>query len=839
MSPKRGFIKWSGFFLLALAIISLIVFSIYFLFTKDRLDGEIRLAGLAGPVSIKFDTLDIPHVSANTDQDALLALGFLHATQRPWQMEFNRRLASGKLAEVLGPDALPVDRFIRTLGIRRAAEKQLENYPVEAKKLLQAYADGVNQGYKHLGWALPPEFLLTGAKPGLWAPADSLAWSIMMALDLGGNWDKEFLRLELSKHLETNQIWDVIPPYLGDTPPTGQNFAKIYRDLGLYKKSEEPTKTSQRLKEHQQLSHFLPIGQEGKGSNNWVVAPEKSATGKPWLANDPHLTLTAPAIWYFARIQSPQLNIMGGTIPGMPTVVLGRTADFAWGFTNTDPDVQDLFIEAVDPSNPGRYQTPNGFAHFQLREETINIKGQAAEKFIVRETRHGPVISDAYPRAQALLNTKQFVLALRWSALDTANQTLLAGLKMNRAQNLEEFKASLKHYYAPMQNVVMADQSGEIALRVAGVGTKRTRHQGFAGATPGLGWDRQYEWPSYLSSDVLPKESKPSRAWIATANQRVQAANDPNPLTFDWHMPFRQERIESLLQSKESHDLASMKAIQSDVHSLLARDLLPIFQNISSQHSLASAVQSHVQSFDGTMSTDSVGASIFNAWAHQLTVRLLAHRLQETFKHEYGKRDFRPALHRILQYHLQGKAEAQFWCDLVTTSQEETCDDAIRQAYDLALDQLSQQLGKNTNEWRWGKVHIAHSEHRPFSKISFLKKRFEVASSMPGDGFTINVGFMDHSAQNPFQVTKAPSLRVIYNLADLDQSQFIYQTGQSGWVHRNQYRDFSDAWSKQEYRPLSMNPERWARQAELKPMENTKPAEDGPKKITEQQILRK
>ena len=815
---KRLAIAAAGMLILALSALL-----IYFLSTKTKLDGEFTAPGLSAAVTIKFDENAIPHIQAQTNEDALFALGYLHASERPWQMEFNRRLASGKLSEILGPSTLGIDKFIRTLGIRRAAEKQFENYPIESKRMIQAYSDGVNEAYKRLGWALPPEFMILGTTPGIWSPADTVAWSLMMALDLGGNWNKEFLRLELSQSIDTAHIWEVLPPYQGESPATTMNFAQMYRDLGIFKSTEG----SKKIAEHQAFLEQLPGGVEGIGSNNWVVGSQKSATDKPWLANDPHLGLTTPAVWYFAHIDAPDIKTIGATLPGLPIVVLGRTSQLAWGFTNTNPDVQDLYIEAIDQHNASRYQLPGGgHENFIFREETIAIKGQAAERFIVRESRHGPVISDAYDRAKDLINTDRYALALRWTALDTANQTLVAGLDMNRATNLDEFKTALKNYYAPMQNIVMADTNGNIAYRAIGAVPKRNKGQGLYGVAPALGWEKQYDWNGYLPLDALPKEDNPPKGWIATANQRVSAANNPNPLTSDWNSPFRFERIESLLQTTDQHTLSSMKAIQTDTLSLSAKELLPYLQAAQSNHPLAAEAKSILANYDGQMNRDSVAATIFNAWAEQLTRRLFEKKLGASFAIEHGKRSFRPGVHKIVQMYANGQAGTEYWCDKPETPEVENCGQAFDESFTLALEMLSDQLGKKPSSWRWGDVHIAVSEHRPFSKVALLRNRFEVKRSTPGDNFSINVGSMDHSnPNNPFVVTEAPSLRAIYDFSNMDQSQFIYQTGQSGWVNSRNYDNFADTWSKQGYLTLTMAPSTITHTATLKPSPIVKPPE--------------
>ena len=813
---------------LVLSLISVLIGLVtYFFSTKNELEAELVSANIVAPVTIKFDEQAIPHIEASNQEDAWHALGLLHATERPWQMEFNRRLAAGKLSEILGKETVEVDQFIRTLGIRRAAEKQYENYPIEYKRHLQAYVDGVNEGLTRLGWALPPEFLILGVKPGHWSPADSVAWSLMMALDLGGNWHKEFLRLELSKTLSTEKIWQVLPPYPGENPPTSVNFAKMYQEMGLFKEKGNKKEAGRGVSD--QFSHpqsdglmsYLPGGIEGVGSNNWVVSGSKSASGSPLLANDPHLGLTSPAAWYMAHIQAPKLNVIGATLPGIPGVVIGHNTQVAWGFTNTDPDVQDLFIEAIDPDFAGRYKTPQGYENFILREETIAIKGHEPLRFLTRETRHGPVISDAYLRAQSLIDTQRFAISMRWTALDAANQTLVAGFQMNQAQNLEEFKNALKNYYAPMQNVVMADKDGQIAYRAAGIAPKRTKGQGLFGVAPALGWDKQSDWGPYFSQEALPKEINP-KTWVATANHRVHAANDPHPLTSDWHLPYRHQRIENLLGAQDQHDMSSMKAIQTDSLSLAALDLLPLVQSADSNHKYAQEAKSILASFDGKMSLDSSGAVIFNAWAHHLTRLLFADKLGSSFAIEYGKRDFRGGLHHIMQMHQSGKAEAMaaagFWCDKVSTAEIETCEIIINEALTLALNDLSKRLSGSPSSWKWGELHTAVSEHRPFSKVSLLKKKFEVVRPTPGDAFTVNVGFMNLGhPENPFIVTKGASLRVIYDLSNLNHSQFIYQTGQSGWVNHKNYSNYANAWSKQEYLSLSMSPDKIHHTSIIKP----------------------
>ena len=783
---------------------------IYLYSAQSSPSGKRSIKGLGDGVVITFDESDIPHIKANSQSDALFALGYLHATERSWQLEMNRRIASGRLSEILGNETINIDRFIRTLGIKRAAEQQFDKYPVSAKRLLQAYADGVNAGNAQLGWALPVEYFLAGSKPGHWSPTDSVAWMLMMALDLGGNWHKELQRLELSQYLTTKQIWEVLPPFEVDEPVTKMDFAKIYRDLDVFNPKTGPAhKRSKKLPATELSNIDLPGGKDGIGSNNWALSGKLTASGKPLLANDPHLGLSAPAIWYFAHLDAPGLNVLGGTLPGIPAVVLGRAEKFAWSFTNTNPDVQDLYIEQIDPNNPGMYRGPDGLLPFKVRQEIIDVKGAPSVNFIVKETRHGPVISDSYARAKRAIDTDRFALALRWTALDIENQSVAGLLDLNRAKDMDAFKQSLRKNYAPMQNVVMADIDGNIAYQAAGVAPKRLLHHGLYGVAPAPGWEKQYDWNGYVPFEQLPASNNPEQGWIATANQRIIASNDPNPLTSDWDLSARYDRIVDLIKAKNSYDLEYMKTMQADTLSLTSIPLLELFKSSVPSHPLGAKALEISKDFNGDMRVDSAAALIFNAWADQLTRNLFS-RLSYIFSETYGDRNYRGAL--IAQM----KHPNSPWCDNPKTQAIETCAEASNDAFNKALEFLSKEYGNDPSKWAWGKAHIAISEHRPLSKIPVLGKLFNLETPFPGDSNTINVGRLELlRSEHPYETLQAPSLRAIYDLSDLEKSLFIFQSGQSGWVQSKLYRNMIPLWAKNEYLPLQMKPDSSKRTLEL------------------------
>ncbi len=793
--------------------------------------GSLQLGGLSAPVEVRRDEADVTHIQARSPLDAWRALGYVHAQERGWQLEFNRRVMRGELSAVLGPATLETDKLMRTLGIRQAAQAQWETLPDDARVALQAYAQGVNAFFAHGRQALSPEFQILGINPRpaardnrYWDVYDSMGWSLMMALDLGGNWGTEFARLSLLKTLDTQALWEALPPYPGEPPAASADLATLYRELGVYRQDETPraalpdtgTPASLPAQWRNALSEEIvawtqELGNvDGKGSNNWVVAGSRTTSGQPLLANDPHLGLSAPAIWYFARLQAPAadgqpaLNVIGATLPGLPFVVLGRTQQVAWGFTNTGPDVQDLYLEQINPANPGEYRVPApgntpAWTDFETRSETIAVKGQADVSHVVRRTRHGPVLSDAQAAHGQLLDTRRFVVSLRWTALDADNHNVHAGVLANRAQSVDDLIEAYRHFHSPMQNMVMADRSGRIHFKAAGKVPVRHARNDIRGIAPSPGWEARYDWAGWLPYEDTPQDDG-ARGWIATANQRIHSADYPHYITQDWAPAWRQDRIEALLEQTPQHDMASMKALQADLLSLATLKLLPHLQATASSHALAPAAQAALQGFDGEMRADHAAPLIYSAWVDEFTRGVLGTRIgKERFEATYGKRLYRAGVEGILS------SDNKAWCG------EAGCAAASAAALDRALDKLQAVHGADVSRWRWGDAHPAISIHRPFSNVKPLARFFEVRVPTGGDPFTVNVGqYHLDKLDAPYANRHAASLRAIYDLADLENSVFMYQTGQSGNVFSSRYRDMSEGWARVQYRPLQMAPARWS-----------------------------
>ena len=746
-------------------------------------EGRLEVEGLVGELSIVRDDDGIPSIRGANRNAVLFGLGFVHAQDRLWQLETHRRIGAGRLAEAFGPGALDNDKFLRALGVRRAAAAQWQRMQGDARAAVLAYTAGINAYLSGHMRARPPEFLILGLQPEPWTPEDSLAWGIMMAWDLGGNWSNELLRMRLAQKLPVARINELLPPYPGEKPLPVRDYAALYRELKIN------GELGQRA-----LLDAPESGVEGVGSNNWVVAGSHTVSGKPLLANDPHLKLTAPALWYFARLEAPGFKLAGATMPGLPAVVLGQSEHIAWGFTNTGPDVQDVFLEQIDPDDPARYRTPDGWAGFESFQETIRVKGQGDVTLVVRATRHGPVISDAGNAATAGLTgagkAPAYALALRWTALDADGSSLQAGIGINGARSVKEFITLAEGYQSPMQSMVVADVAGNIGFIAAGRVPLRAKDNDLHGQVPAPGWQARYDWIGYLDPQRTPREINPERGWIATANQRIHGPGYPHYLTSEWALPYRQQRIEGLLGARAKHDKQSLREIQSDVLSLAAQRLLPYLRQARPAHALGAEAMQRLAGFDGQMRPGEAAPAIFAAWTRELTRAIFADEMggEEAYLRQVGRSDFRAALEGVLA------RNDPWWCDDKNTPVIESCALLIDRSLDRALDELQSGLGPDIARWQWGQLHQARSEHRPFSRVKALAPLFELRVPTGGDNYTVNVARYHLKGDEPYLNEHAASLRAIYDLSDPANSGVMHSSGQSGLVLAPGYRRFVEPW---------------------------------------------
>jgi penicillin amidase len=803
-------LRWVGWSALLLALLVAAAALWYRQASQPLLEGRLDVPGLASSTKVRRDAQGIPTIVASNERDAAFALGFVHAQDRLWQMEFNRRLAAGRLAEVLGPSALPTDQFLRTLGVHRVAEKIYESLDAEHRALVDAYVGGINAYLATRTGPLPPEFLLTRAPaPEPWDPADSVAWSLMMAWDLASYAMRmELRRLRLAQIFTRAEIDDFYPPLPGEAPPAAADYVEMYRLLGALKSAQRESPT--RL-----LAEIPTAGfgeGEGLGSNNWVLAGRRTVSGKPLLANDPHLGLTAPSVWYFAALQAPGLDVIGATLPGLPGVVLGRNSHVAWGMTNTGVDQQDLYLERLNPDDVREYETPTGWQRFAERVERFKVKGAADVELVVRESRHGPVISGLAAIDKSFSHPR-YVLALRWSALEPSDRTLPAIRALNRAQNLADAERALGDFQIVTQSMVLADAEGRIGFVVTGRIPRRTANNDLRGIAPSPGWDARYDWDGYLPYSEAPRMLDPVSGFIATANNRVVTSDYPHHLTFDWFAPYRLRRIEQLVSAREKHDVASTRAIQADVLSLPARELMAVFATAQPLTIAGREALERLKAWDGTMQADRPEPLLFHAWRRELAWRVFADDLGELAVDFVAAADMTRALLHVLT----SRSLARDWCDDRRTAQRfETCTTLMSEALDAAVERLTRESGRDVAGLRWGEAHRAVAEHRPFSNVPPLARLFELSTPFPGDTFTVNVGALSNRVDTPFRTHHAASLRATYDLASPSASTWVLSTGQAGHPLSDSYASMLPLWRDVE--SLPMRPaSKGARELELTP----------------------
>lgn len=741
------------------------------------LSDHVALPGIEAPVEIIHDRNGVPHILAGSTGDAYRALGFLHARDRLFQMDFMRRLGAGRLSEVTGRPTLQLDKTMRTLGLYRLASETVRRLPPDARAALDAYAAGVNAFLTARSGALPPEFVALQYQPERWTPADSLVWGRLMAMRLTGNWRTEALRGALSGRLSARQIADLWPKSGETAPPTLANALP-----GSTLDSDMATLAGHVL---ENIPDWL---RQVSASNSWLVSGTGTAKGKPVLANDPHLGYRAPGLWYLARISAPGLTVTGATVPGVPFHILGHNGRIAWGFTTTDSDTQDLFVERLDAARPGHYVTPEGAAPFTTRRETVQIKGAPAESFTVRQTRHGPVISDIYDNLTKLAG-ETHVVALAAASLRDDDMTPLALYGFNRAQDWQSFRTAARHFHAPQQNISYADTDGNIGFIAPG--RVPVRRSG-TGSMPVPGETGAFDWTGFIPFDDLPQAYNPAAGQIVNANHPIVPESYEWYLTDDWSAPYRARRIYQLLDTSGPHSVARSMRIQTDTLSLAARDVLPVLlENLDAQSEARHRVRTLLENWDGSMSRDAAAPLIYSAWLAAVNRALYADELGPLFPRYFGLRP------RVVRHML---TNATTWCDDITTEPAETCRETVTGALDRAIAALEDKHGDDVDDWRWGDAHRAVFSHPLFGRIPVVKRLSDIRIESDGGPHTVNraqsrVG----NAKAPFASVHGPGFRAVYDLSDLANARFAIATGQSGNPLSSFYANTTRSWRDGDY----------------------------------------
>ncbi|PRX65526.1 penicillin amidase [Nonomuraea fuscirosea] len=779
-----------------------------------QVDGSLRLPGLTGSVEIYRDKSGIPHIYADSATDLFMAQGFVHAQDRFYEMDFRRHTTAGRLSELFGASTLDNDKALRTMGWRRVAEQELPELAQDTKDYLDAYAAGVNAWLSANPNASDRSLEYSvlklqggGGTPEKWTAVDSLAWLKAMAWDLRSNMEDEIDRALALTKLPRERVDQLYPGY-----PYDRHLPIV--NEGAIAQSRFDQRAQPRLRAGRALtdaagtlrnvpSTMSTADREGIGSNSWVVSGANTLSGKPLLANDPHLSAQMPSVWYQAGLHCRTIteacpyDVTGFTFAGLPGVVIGHTDKIAWGFTNLGPDVADLFLEQVSGDT---YLYQGEQVKLETRKEVIKVAGRSPVTITVKSTRHGPLINEVMPNARP--SGEANAVALQWTAL-TPGRTADAIFALNKATDWNEFKAAASLFDVPSQNLVYADTTGKIGYQAPGRVPVREKGDG---TWPVPGWTGEYEWrPAPIPYDQLPTVEDPDDGFIVTANNAVIDPGRYKPLlTKDWAYGYRSERIRTLLTEalkKGPIDTETMLRIQRDSGNGFADTLVPALMKVD----LAGpAVQARelLKSWDRAQESGSAAAAYFNAvWRHLLTLTF-DDDLPEAARPTGGDRWYE-VVRRLLE-----APDDPFWDDAGTEELTETRDDILRQAMASAYQELADRLGPEVKAWRWGDLHQLELVNGSLgmsgiAPVEALFNRGPLAVSGSKDA----VNATGWNVQQGYAVTAVPSMRMVVDLSDLDKSRWINLTGASGHAFHDNYWDQAAVWAKGELLPMYSSPE--------------------------------
>ncbi|MEU8917118.1 penicillin acylase family protein [Streptomyces nigrescens] len=835
--------------------------------------GSLKLPGLTNPVDVTRDAHGIPQIYADTDEDLFRAQGYVQAQDRFWEMDVRRHMTAGRLSEMFGKSEVKTDSFLRTLGWRDVAQKEYDTkLSPSTKKYLQSYSAGVNAYLKdHEGSALSLEYAAldfeNDYKPEKWTPVDSVAWLKAMAWDLRGNMQEEIDRSLMTSRFTPAQIAQLYPayPYKRNKPiveggavdpaskefkPSGSANAAPAGPGGAT--AAVQSQLSSLSKTLDKVPALLGPNGNGIGSNSWVVSGAHTTTGKPLLANDPHLAPQMPSLWYqmglHCRTTSPKCNYdaSGFTFSGMPGVVIGHNQDISWGMTNLGADVTDLYLEKV---NADGYFYDNKQRPFITRKETIKVAGGESHEITVRSTKNGPLVSDRddeladvgkdAPVGNAAPDRGDgYAVSLRWTALDPG-KSMDAVFELNRAKDWNDFRKAAAHFEVPSQNLIYADTKGNIGYQAPGRIPVRGKGDGqFDGTYPAPGWNPKYQWTGYIPQKALPYEYNPKRGYIVTANQAVVDEKYPYLLTKDWGYGSRSQRINDLIESKikdgSKVSTDDMQAFQKDNSSEIARLLTPYLTKIDIKDKYVRDAQQLLEGWDFTQEPDSAAAAYFNAvWRNTLKLAfgnkmpkevrpdgqcLTVRPADETgpadendkYIRECGERagdsaqpDGGDRWYEVVRTILDDPDNA-WWKteDRPNRPGDKNRDQLLAHAMKDARFELTSKLGKNIDNWSWGRLHQMFLKNQTLGTEGpgILQGLFNRGPWNVGGGEAA-VDATGWNAAGGYKVTWAPSMRMVVNLADLDKSRWINLTGASGHAYDAHYYDQTDKWAKGDLLP--------------------------------------
>lgn len=757
--------------------------------------------GLSAPVEIVRTTEAVPHIFGATDADVFFALGFAHAQDRLWQMTLLRRTVQGRLSEVMGARTLKTDELMRRLDLYRLAGESVAAQDAPTQAALTAYAAGVNAWIARVNEGAlgrgAPEFFLFSSDMAAWTPQDSLAILKLMAFQLTRQAETEVQRARLNR-LSPDWPRDLMPDAPGTASPPLPDYSSLFPGPMPQPGRADPVQGA-----------GLAVLPGEAASNAFAAAPKRSAAGASLLANDPHLGLTAPSIWYLARLELASGGVIGATIPGVPVVLTGRNARLGWGVTAAYADDQDVLIEELDPSNPERYRTPEGWKDFTQRPSIITVKDAPPVTLTLRFSDNGPVLPAGHLGLAEVVPAGH-VAALSWTALSGADTTMSAAIKLMQAGSVAEGVTAGSGVVAPALNLTLADKD-QVGMVMVGALPRRDPGHQTQGRMPAPGWVVANRWQGLLPFDANPRVLAPATGIVGNTNNRTSDRPFPDHVSFDWGDTQRILRLDRLMQMREVHSRDSFIAAQLDAVSPAARGLLPLvgadlwFTGEPAAEGTPERLRQRalelLANWDGEMSEHLPEPLIYVTW-----MRALQHRL---IRDELGPlaEAFTQVQPLFIERVFRNADGAGHWCDVIQSAPVETCTDIARQALDEALLDLSARYGASVTSWRWGDAHEAQQDHPVLGQVSGLGWLVNIRQPISGGDFTLMRGQTAGTGPNPDRAVTAAGYRGVYDFADPDSSVFIISTGQSGHPFSRHYDDLAELWRRGDYIPMSLDPD--------------------------------
>ncbi|MDP4032669.1 MAG: penicillin acylase family protein [Pseudorhodobacter sp.] len=790
--------------LVVLAAFALIVG--YYILSQSLPDyaEDFALEGISAPVEIVRNNDNVPHIFGATDADVFFALGFAHAQDRLWQMTMLRRTAQGRLSEVFGNRTLKIDELMRRFDLYTLSLSSVAAQDAPTRAALEAYANGVNAWITQINAQArgrgAPEFFFFSGDIAAWRPADSIAIIKLMALQLSAHLENEVLRARMSLLLPDNRLRDLMP----DDPGAGVTALPDYASL---MPGVRPGQQALRIASDP-LSP-MPRRDFAGASNAWAAAPNRSAAGGTLLANDPHLGFTAPSIWYLARLELASGGVIGGTIPGMPLVLLGRSEALGWGLTSSYLDDQDLFIEELNPDNPQQYRTPDGWKTFETRRSIIEIKGADPVTVTLRWSDNGPVLPGSHYDL-GTVTPPGHVAALSWTALSGADTSMTAAMQLMQSASVAQAIEATRLFVAPSQNLMLADAKG-IALQTIGAMPRRDPAHQTLGRMPSPGWVATNRWQGMLPYTDNPRVVNPGSGILGNTNNKTVDRPFPQHVSYLWGDTQRIQRWLSLMKTRAVHTRESFIEAQLDTVSFTARALLPLIgadlwftgeaAATGTPERLRQRALDMLAKWNGEMNEHLPEPLIYMAWLRSLNDRLIRDEIGP-MADEFNHPD--PV---FLDRVFRNTDGAGVWCDIIQSASIETCDDIARMALDEALLRLSERYGGSIESWRWGDAHQATHDHPVLGKVPLLRYFVNIRQSTSGGDNTLLRGRTSATAPEPYLNVHGAGYRGVYDFADPDSSVFILSTGQSGHPLSRFYDDLGELWRRGEYIPMSLDPE--------------------------------